>query len=175
MKFKDETWRAVVGYEGLYEVSDWGNVRTLNYKRTGKTKLLRPRIRRDGYLDVMLCKNGKKKMFLVHRLVYAAFRGDIPAGMTIDHVNGIKTDNRLSNLQLLTQGDNTRKANNKQLDLMLAEWPYTELTFENSLKASEFFSYKSELQIGALIAHARKRGVNYINVRKKKYLFAQEA
>lgn len=173
MKIKDETWRSVKGYEGLYEVSDLGRVRTLNYHRTGKVKVMRPGLGKNGYLVVNLCKDGKMKCFLVHRLVYESFIGDIPAGMTIDHVNNVKTDNRLSNLQLLTQGDNARKARNKQLDLIEADWPYRELTFQNSLIAGEFFNYKRKDQVGIYISHARKRGENWINLRGTRYIFAQ--
>lgn len=171
----DERWHAVKGYEGLYEVSNWGHVRSLNYHRTGKTKQLSPGPSGKGYLMVILWKNGKGKSFLVHRLTYETFCGPIPKGLTVDHINGDKTDNRLENLQLLTQGDNARKSNNKQLDLMLADYPYSELTFENSYVASEFFGYKAKEQVGNLIYQARKRGYNWINLRGTRYLFSQEA
>lgn len=169
-----EIWKSVKGYED-YEVSDLGNVRSLNYYRSGKVRELKPTLYNNGYLHVNLWKNGKMKKFYIHRLVYEAFRGAIPKGLTVDHVNNVKTDNRLENLQLLTQGDNTRKARNKQLDLIEADWPYRELTFKNSCIASEFFDYKYKRQVGGLISKARKRGENFINIRNKKYFFAQEA
>lgn len=68
-----EQWKDVVGYEGKYQVSDWGNVKCLNYKRTGKTKLLKPAKNGRGYLQVVLFKNGKPKHKFVHRLVAEAF------------------------------------------------------------------------------------------------------
>lgn len=110
MKLK-EIWKDIPGFEGLYQASNLGEIRSLNYKRTGKVKVLSPGISGKGYYRVELCKDGKKKNFSVHRLTYEAFHGTIPPGMTVDHINGIKTDNRLENLQLLTRGDNTRKAN----------------------------------------------------------------
>lgn len=175
MKFKDERWKSIKGYEGLYEVSDWGNVRSLNYLHTGKTKLLSTRDNGKGYLYVFLSKNGKRKGFRIHRVVYEAFRGPIPKGLTIDHVNGDKTDNRLENLQLLTRGDNARKANNKQLDLIEAQYPHREYTFKNSYEASFFFNYKAKETVGNYITYARKRGLDYINIRGTRYLFSQEA
>lgn len=69
----EEQWLPVKGYEGLYEVSDWGNVRSLNYRRTVKTRLLKTRKNSSGYLVVCLCKNGKPKQKFVHRLVAEAF------------------------------------------------------------------------------------------------------
>lgn len=68
-----ENWLPVKGYEGLYEVSDWGHVRSLNYGRTGKTRLLRPAKNTFGYLQVGLRKDGEIKMKTVHRLVAEAF------------------------------------------------------------------------------------------------------
>lgn len=170
-----ENWKSITGFEGRYEVSDLGRVRSLNYLRSGKVKVLSTLDNGIGYLFVILSKNGKKKNFYVHRLTYEAFYGTIPPGMTIDHINGDKQDNRLENLQLLTQRDNARKSNNKQLDLMLAEWPYSELTFSNSCEASAFFGYKYQTQIGNYIFKARQRGENFINIRGEKYYFSQEA
>lgn len=107
----NENWKPVPGYEGLYEVSSLGNIRSLNYNHAGKTKELSPGINSSGYLRVLLCKDKKKKNFYLQRLIYSTFHGPIPDGMTVDHVNGDKMDNRLSNLQLLTRGDNARKSN----------------------------------------------------------------
>lgn len=64
----------------------------------------------SGYIHVNLSANGAKKQVRVHRIVYIAAHGGIPSGMVVDHINGIKDDNRLCNLQLLTPEDNSRKA-----------------------------------------------------------------
>lgn len=101
----DEIWMPVTGYEGKYEVSNEGRVRSLNYRHTGKTKELKAGNVR-GYLNVVLCKNGKKKNYKVHRLVLEAFRGAIPAGMEINHLDEVKTNNWLSNLEPCTRKEN---------------------------------------------------------------------
>lgn len=168
-----ECWKPVVGFEGKYEVSDLGNVRSLNYHQEGKVKILKPQDNGKGYLVVQLCKNGKVKNFYVHVLTITTFQGPIPQGMTVDHINGNKRDNRLSNLQLLTHADNVRKAANKQLDLTLAEHPFTKLTFPSSAKAGEFFGYQRNDMVATYIYRARKRGDNFINIRGKQYLFTQ--
>lgn len=131
----NEKWKPVKGYEGLYEVSNLGNVRSLRF---GKVKVLKIRPN-SGYLLVDLRKDGKRKSLLVHRLVYTAFIGPITPGMTVDHINGIKTDNRVENLQLLSGANNTRKACNKQIDLLEAQYPHREYTFPSSVYASGFF------------------------------------
>ena len=102
-----ENWRTVLGYEGLYQVSDLGNVKSLNYKLTGKEHVLSPGKVRGGYLRVYLYKGGNNKSFFVNRLVWEAFNGPIPEGMQVNHINENKTDNRLENLNLMTPKENT--------------------------------------------------------------------
>lgn len=80
----EERWKDIKEYEGLYQVSDWGNVRSLNYNKTGKTKLLNPAKNTHGYLFVYLYKGGKRKHNLVHRLVAEAF---IPNPLNLPYVN----------------------------------------------------------------------------------------
>lgn len=106
MKLK-EIWKDVVGYEGLYLVSNLGNVKSLNYNRTGKEGILKPILDKDGYYCVNLSKNAKSKHIKVHRLVVEAFIGEIPTGLVVNHINEIKTDNRLENLEICTIRENT--------------------------------------------------------------------
>lgn len=70
-----EVWKPVIGYESRYEVSNMGNVRSLNYRSTGKTRMLKPVTEGKGYLMVGLCCNQTMKWGKVHRLVASAFYG----------------------------------------------------------------------------------------------------
>ena len=101
-----EIWKSIIGYEGLYEASNFGRIRSLNYKHTGETRILKLGKSTGGYLQVNLCKNGKVKMCLIHRLVFEAFNGKIPEGYDVNHINENKTDNRLENLNLMTRKEN---------------------------------------------------------------------
>lgn len=95
---KKEIWNDVLGYKGRYNVSDLGNVKNV---KTGK--ILKPAGR---YLQVVLSKDGEKKHHEISRLVWEAFNGPIPEGMQVNHINEIITDNRLSNLNLMTPKEN---------------------------------------------------------------------
>ena len=86
-------WKNIKGYEGLYQVSDKGEVRSLNYRNTGKVQVLKPDKNNRGYLQVTLCKNGKRKIFLIHRLVAMAF---IPNPSNLPQINH-KDENPLNN------------------------------------------------------------------------------
>lgn len=79
-----EVWRDIPGYEGLYQVSNIGNIRSLNYMKTGKVKRLKPSIDKRGYKRVSFSHKGKCKCYLVHRLVAQAF---IPNPNNLPHVN----------------------------------------------------------------------------------------
>lgn len=112
-------WKEISGYEGLYEVSDTGLVRSLNFNHTGKTRIISPGKQRDGYLAVQLCKDGIRKNLLVHRLVANAFIQNPQNLKTVNHIDEDKTNNNVSNLEWMSHGDNARYSHNKpvvQLD-----------------------------------------------------------
>lgn len=92
-----EQWRDVDGYDGAYQVSDLGRVRSLKF---GRVKVLRPGKINTGYFIVQLWRNGQGKGLLVHRLVAQAFiENDDNAKNEINHINELKSDNRASNLE----------------------------------------------------------------------------
>lgn len=102
----NEQWRDIEGYDGMYQVSDLGRVRSLKF---GKVRVLRPGKTKDGYLRVDLYRNGKYNHSLVHRLVAQAFiPNDDESKTIINHRNECKSENKLSNLEWCTvQYNNT--------------------------------------------------------------------
>ena len=108
---KNEEWRDVAGYEGLYQVSSEGHVKSLERKdclgRTVKERILKPRTNRYGYLFVDLCNgSGKPKAFTVHRLVCQAFHENLDNKPQVNHLNEDKKDNRACNLEWCTCKEN---------------------------------------------------------------------
>lgn len=114
-----ERWRAIPGYEGYYEVSDLGRVRSvdrwINYA-DGRRRLYPGQILslqphpRGGHLVVRLYAGPSAQTLKVHALVLLAFAGPRPEGMEVCHNNGVGDDNRLSNLRYGSHGENMRDA-----------------------------------------------------------------
>ena len=101
-----EIWRDIEGYEGLYQVSDQGRVKSLERKGRRKERVLKPGLDKDGYLFVNLWAGGKQKNHKVHRLVCQAFHENPGNKPQVNHINEIKTDNRASNLEWCTYAEN---------------------------------------------------------------------
>ena len=100
---KDEIWKPIKDYEGLYEISNLGRVKSLNYSRTGKEQILKPQKRKNGYLGVILCYKNTQKQVNIHRLVAEAFIPNPENKPYVDHINTDKLDNRACNLRWVTQ------------------------------------------------------------------------
>ena len=103
---KMEVYRTVQGYEGLYEISNYGRVKSLNYNRTGKERIMKPAANTKGYLCVGLFKDGKMKSHRVHRLVASAFIENPDELPEVNHKDEDKTNNCANNLEWCLHKDN---------------------------------------------------------------------
>lgn len=113
-----QTWKPIPGYEGIYEASNHGNIRSLDRTTTTpnggtrrfKGQNLKPFPYKTGHLQVKLSKGGKQETRWLHQLVLEAFVGPREPNQVVRHINDIPTDNRLENLTYGTQGDNIADA-----------------------------------------------------------------
>lgn len=93
---KEEIWCYIKGYEGLYEVSDKGRVRSLKF---GKERILKPGRNQQGYLVVCLCKNGERETYRIHRLVAQTFTPNPDNLPEVNHKDENKENNSVQNLE----------------------------------------------------------------------------
>ena len=150
-----EVWKEVVGYEDLYQVSNIGNVKRI--------KLLKPYIDRKGYYFVNLSKNGKVKCYRVHQLVAKAFIPNQNNYIEINHIDGIKTNNCVSNLEWCDHQYNMKHAHDndlisqsgviKSINAMISKTKKPVLQIKNGIVIREFESCASA---------TRETGINHI-------------
>lgn len=114
---KNEIWRDVKDYEGLYQVSNYGRVKSLEKERWNRfayisipNHILKARIDKKGYISYILYKNGIKKSYKGHRLTINAFVNNINNKPQINHIDGNKLNNKLNNLEYNTQTENINHA-----------------------------------------------------------------
>lgn len=101
-----EIWKTVEGFQD-YAISNHGRVKRITSGRsTRKGKILKSQISTCGYPQITLRNADKKKTFLVHKLEYITFKGPIPEGLEINHKDGDKENNYLTNFELMTRGEN---------------------------------------------------------------------
>ena len=102
-----EQWKDIEGYEGIYQISSHGRVRSF---KNGKIKIMKPRINDKGYNTACLRKDGKSKYKLVHRLVAEAFIPNNDGKPYVNHIDGNKLNNNINNLEWVTPSENTLHA-----------------------------------------------------------------
>ncbi|MFA5347065.1 MAG: NUMOD4 domain-containing protein [Methanoregula sp.] len=163
----EEVWKDIPGYEGIYQVSNTGKIKSL-YGARGKLrkgpggKILVPMTQRDRYPHVTLCKNGKGKHFTVHRLVALTFLGPRPEGQEIMHIDGNRKNPESTNLRYGSKSCNmaftvdhgTNKVNGRKLD---------------GYKANRIREYLSVgITVSELARHFAVSRTTILNIRKGK-------
>lgn len=148
----EEIWKDIQGYEGLYQVSNLGRVKSLNYNHTGKEKLRIIRKDKYGYMYVILYKNKTYKHFTIHRLVANAFIDNPKNLPQINHIDENKENNCVNNLEWCTSKyninygmchKNTEKAHYKKI-FCVDKITGLITCFESIVQASEKLSIKPQ-------------------------------
>lgn len=161
-----EMWKNIEGYDGNYQISNLGRVRSTIDNHQNKRcvpKIRKSRIGNSGYLYVNLWKDGKPKSEKVHRLVASCFCEKPADAECVNHINGIKTDNRAENLEWCTYSDNSKKA--YEMGLIKAtkgslngmygihgkEHPSSKSVLQYSLNGDLIAEYESGIEAGNIL------------------------
>ena len=118
-----EEWKDIIGYEGVYQVSNFGNIKSLDRLIFNKGKQTYQKLKGKnikhckngkGYMLVNLCKCGNTLSFMVHKIVASTFFNyvNFDSSLVIDHIDNDKNNNKLSNLQIITSRENSSKDRN---------------------------------------------------------------
>lgn len=167
-----EEWKFVKNYEGYYEVSTHGRVRSVdrktnaaiknNTQTTKKGKMLKLSLKRNGYLAFDASKENECKTKTVHRVIAETFIANTENKAVVNHKNGIKTDNRVSNLEWVTNSENTQHAyelgllkSTKNKEVKCIE---NNMIFRSSYQAAEWLNltrFKNSKQIAGMARNIR--------------------
>ena len=159
--FETLEWRDVIGYEGLYQVSEDGDILSTVRK---KHIILKPKLDKYGYLTINLYKNGIRKTHKIHRIVAAAFLEDYDESLCVNHINEIKTDNHYSNLEPCTiaYNNNYGTRNDRSAEAHKKKVRCVELDMEfNSLLDAAAYVGASFQNISACLRGKQKKCSGY--------------
>lgn len=106
----EEIWKDIRGYEGLYQVSNLGRIKSLNYNNTKQEKILKGSQDKSGYRLAGLCKDGKVSAKRIHRLVAEAFIPKLENKTEVNHIDGNKKNNCINNLEWCDRKENMKHA-----------------------------------------------------------------
>lgn len=141
-----EIWKPIDGFDGKYEVSNLGRIRSTNYHREKRTEILKLYENRYGYLKVVLTLNSKPHYFTVHQLVASAFIPNPDCKPCVDHIDCNRKNNEASNLRWATVKENNYYSHS----LNRQKWPSKPLIAVNS--NGEIFKFKSQHEAGRYLA-----------------------
>lgn len=127
--FKEE-WRPVVGYEGLYEVSDTGKIDRVNYRNSGKRYRMKPTVNREGYERLILYKDRKSKHILVHRIVAMAFIPNPNNYPQVNHKDEDKSNNDVTNIEWCSPKYNSNYGTRAKRRLEKMKKPIIQMTMD---------------------------------------------
>lgn len=163
----NEIFKWIKGYEGFYEISNLGNVRSTSYKGT---RILKPAKTGNGYLNVILCINQVREHKLIHRLVAEAFIDNPNNYDTVNHKDKNKLNNKVENLEWLTSIDNSKYSQKGQLIEeqvrlipKLIEEGYTQMDIANLFKTS-----RRTIQWILQGKHWNNLGIDFTNLKCKR-------
>ena len=173
----DEIWKPISGYEGIYEVSNLGRVRSCDRivtysngaKHKYKGKVLKSRNNTHGYPYVTLCNNRGHKTAVIHRLVAAAFIPNPDNKPTVNHINEIKTDNRVENLEWMTVKENINHGTHNERLAKTQGKPIQQITRDGEIVAEFWSMHEADRKLGitfknisACVRGKRKTAGGYI-------------
>ena len=149
-----ENWKFI---NANYEVSDKGNIKSVNYRGTGKSAIRKQSISKNGYMRVILSDNGKNKTYFVHRLVAAAFIPNPDNLPEIDHIDGNRANNHADNLRWVTVKENQNNPITKSKWIGKKAKPHHEKAVEqikNGIVVNVFVSIQEAARKGNFSATA---------------------
>lgn len=151
-----EEWKDIEGYEGLYQISNLGRVKSLKRNTKNQCKnaeVIKTQEIRNGYYSVSLWKNGVGKHHLIHRLISQAFIPNPNNKPQINHIDGNKTNNHIENLEWVTESENARHAYNNGLIK-----PYTRKIIQYDQNMNFIKEWDSITEI------EKELGINHANI-----------
>ena len=178
---QNECWKPIKDYEGIYEVSNYGRVKSLerviynsgtkNGLYTIHEKIIKQRInkKRHGYCELSLHKNGKEKRFKVHRLVAEAFIPNPNNLPEVNHIDGNKENNTLSNLEWVTSSENqkhrhligNKKTSNRHIGMFNKKGEMVK-DFNSILEAVAYFNKTSRVNIDNALQGKQYTAYGYV-------------
>ena len=169
-----EIWKDVVGFEGLYKVSNLGSVKGMSKSwvcgmysgiRTKPESILKLSIESNGYYQVWMAKSGDGKHYLVHRLVAKAFLENLENKKDVNHKNGNKLDNALDNLEWCTRSENIIHAfrNNFKKPSSGSKHGMSKLKEDDVLKIRELAGKYTKLELAEMFGVGRRSINNIVN------------